>query len=259
MAEAWSSSEEESEEEEDLAMLALTAMFVGLEETRRNRAERRLPNRRYLCRAQLLPDPRHNTPWQVLYESRSDRAFITTMGIDCSTFDAILRAGFSQHWNTQAIPRSDANPYGNPRLGRRSLTAEGALGLAYHYLTSAMSDTSLQQIFALTPSTVSRYRQFSLSILLQTLKSMPDAEINWWQTDEECDADNALVLARHPALIGAIGSIDGVNLPAAVSEDPNIENATYNGWLHGHFVSCVLVFSPRGMCLDPSISHEPRL
>lgn len=46
--------------------------------------------------------------------------------------------------------------------------------------------------------------------------------------------------------MGAFGSIDGLNLPVQVSGDTEIENATYNGWLHGHFRSCVIVFASDG-------------
>ena len=78
---------------------------------------------------------------------------------------------------------------------------------------------------------------------------MPEASIAWWADEDECDADSNLIATRHPLLLGAIGSIDGVNLPIATSDDPDVENATYNGWLHGHFTSCVLVFSPCGVFL----------
>lgn len=48
-------------------------------------------------------------------------------------------------------------------------------------------------------------------------------------------------------MTGAFGSIDGVNLPVQTSGlDPELENATYNGWLHAHRVSSVLVFAPDG-------------
>ncbi|OJT14842.1 hypothetical protein TRAPUB_8636 [Trametes pubescens] len=234
------------EELEHIGMLVASIAVVADEQTRLRRAENRLPTRRYLRRPQLLPNPRENTPWQVLYDSQDDRAFITTMGIDAGTFEYILESGFRDKWETSAIPRPDADPDGLPRLGRRSLTAEGALGLVYHYLTSAIPDTALQQIFALVPSTVSRYRAFAMEILRDTLRTMPEAAIEWWTTEEECRVDSELVCARHPLLDNAIGSIDGLNLLTATSDDPEVENATYNGWLHGHYTSCIMVFSPRG-------------
>lgn len=242
----------ESSAEDDLdevAILAAAVTALGSEEARLERAEKRLPSRRYLRRPQLLPDPRNNTPWQVLYDSQDDRAFITTMGIDCATFEYILDSGFRVQWESLAIPRPDADPAGAPRLGRRSLTAEGALGLIYHFLTSAMPDTALQQIFALVPSTVSRYRSFAIIILRDVLRTIPEAAIEWWATEEECEEDSELIRARHPLLTEAIGSIDGLNLLTASSDDTDVENATYNGWLHGHFTSCVLAFSPQGHIL----------
>ena len=113
---------------------------------------------------------------------------------------------------------------------------------------SAMPDTALQQIFALVPSTVTRYREFALRILLHTLRGLPETAISWWASEEECEEDSAMITARHPRLEGAIGSIDGLNILLATSDDPDLENATYNGWLHGHYTSCVIVFSPKGMC-----------
>ena len=44
----------------------------------------------------------------------------------------------------------------------------------------------------------------------------------------------------------AFSGINGLNLPTQVSDNPAIENMSYNGWLHEHFTSCVLVFSAKG-------------
>lgn len=241
-----SSEEDEDEEYEDTALAALAVAFVCAEEARITRAERRQPSRRYLRRPQLLPNPRYDTPWQALYESRDDRAYITTMGIDVDTFHYILNHGFAREWNRNPIPRPDANPTGFARLGARSLDAAGALGLVYHYLTSAMPDTALQQIFALVPSTVTRYRAWAMKILLNVLRCIPSGRISWWKDEDECAEDSVLICARHPLLEGAIGSVDGLNILTAASDDPEVENASYNGWLHGHYTSCVFVFSPRG-------------
>ncbi len=102
-----------------------------------------------------MKNPRIGTPWQVLYGSRSDRAYITTMGVDCETFDKLLEGGFSHVWNTTPIPHYDVDQIAVPRIHRRSLDAAGALGLILHYLNSTMRETSLQQIFAIIPTTVS--------------------------------------------------------------------------------------------------------
>ena len=111
-----------------------------------------------------------------------------------------------------------------------------------------MQDVSLMEIFALTPSTVSRYINFSLEILLEILRRLKDAQVRWPKGDEFMEL-NALALVRHPLLHGAFGTLDGLNLPVQESADDEIENATYNGWLHSHFVSSVLAFSASGSFL----------
>ncbi|KAA1469579.1 hypothetical protein DENSPDRAFT_741540, partial [Dentipellis sp. KUC8613] len=152
----------------------------------------------YLSRPDLLPDPRLETPWQKLCSGRNNHVFITTMGIDVPTFDLILCLGFATGWNSIPIPRHDVSAVGAPRVERRSLDV---LGLILHYLNSTMCVTLLQEIFALIPSTVSRYLDFAMQII--------------------CD--------RHPALRGVFRYIDGLNLPVQESCDPEIQNATYSG------------------------------
>jgi hypothetical protein len=228
------------DDKEDTTMLAAT-LVAGAELARLDRVNTRNPRRLYLCRAQLLPDPHCNTPWQLLYESQNDCAFITTMGIDAPTFEFILTSGFASQWYEKPVTCSDINLHGIPCLNQCSPNAGGALGLILHYLNSTMQETSLQQIFTLVPATVSRYLTSGLPILLQTLCSMTDARIQWpWGPDfERC---SALVIARHPRLQGA-----RLKLPVQTSEDDEIENATYNGWLSEHFISSVITFLAEGM------------
>jgi len=223
-----------------------TLLILGAEAGRLLRNERRNETRSYLCRPQLPPNPRAGTAWVALLTSRNDRAYITTMGFDVETFELIISSGFGARWDGQTIRRADAARFGNPRPGARSLDALGALGLVLHYLNSTMSEISLQQIFGLIPSTVSRYVRFGLTNLRDTLKEMKDAAIKWPRTDGEFQRLNELVLARHPLLVGAFGGIDGLNLPTQTSDNPDIENATYNGWLSEHFISSVLAFSSTG-------------
>jgi len=149
-------------------------------------------------------------------------------------------------WLSQPIPWGDTSTYGESRPERRSLDAWGALGLVLHHLNSTMLEISLQQIFALIPTTVSRYINFGLQILLETLWALPDAVIQWPTHDTEFQNNSELVVARHPHLHGAFTTIDGLNLPTQTSDDPEIENTTYNGWLSDHFISSVIVFSPCG-------------
>lgn len=238
---------DEEMESLDQVCLLTAILIVGSNEDHAWSVENRRPRRQYLGRRDLLPNPRIGTPWTRLYENHEDRAFITTMGVDIPTFHTILDAGFAHLWYTQPIPRPDMCTAIHPRAGKRSLDAAGGLGLVLHWLSSTMRQVSLQQIFALVPSTVSRYLRFGLSILLNVLRRMPHATIAWPQGDEFLEL-SGYVSMRHPLLQGVFGSIDGLNLPCQVSSDVEMENATYNGWLHSHFISSVIVFSSKGSC-----------
>ena len=242
----WLEAESDRETIDKLQLIA-AVLIIGSNEDHAWVVENRRPCRQYLGRTALLPNPRIGTPWTRLYANHEDRAFITTMGVDTSTFRAILAAGFGHFWYTLPIPRPDIHTAGNPRAGRQSLDAEGGLGLVLHWLSSTMRQLSLQQIFALIPSTVSRYLRFALSILLKVLRQMPSAAISWPRGDEFLEL-SSYVSIRHPFLQGVFGSIDRLNLPCQVSSDIEMENATYNGWLHSHFVSSVIVFSSKGSC-----------
>ena len=236
----------------DHARLLAAVLIVGSNEDHAWLIENRHPRRQYLGRTSLLPNPRIGTPWVRLYQRHEDRAFITTMGVDTSTFHTLLAAGFGHLWYTRPIPRPDHRTAIRPRVGRRSLDAAGGLGLVLHWLSSTMRQISLQQIFALIPSTVSRYLRFALSILLEVLRQMPPATIAWPQGDQFLEL-SGYVSMWHPLLHGVFGSVDGLKLPCQVSSDVEIENATYNGWLHSHFVSSVIVFSSKGSCQVPLV------
>ena len=158
--------------------LLLTIMACG-QLSRLLRAEGRRRHRLYLCRPELIQNPRVGSPWQVLYQSQSDHAFITTMGLDTVTFHLLLNTGFEFLWDSTPIPRTDTNANGEPRLGARSLDAAGGLGLYLHYVRSSMREVGLQLIFALIPSTVSRYLSFTRQILLDTLRRYPAARVAW--------------------------------------------------------------------------------
>ena len=244
---------ESNQEALDRQRLIAAILVIGSNEDHAWAVANRNARRQYLGRPALLPNPRFGTPWTSLYANYEDRSFITTMGVDTSTFRMILAAGFGHLWSTLPVFRFNTHSQGHPRAGGRSLDAEGGLGLILHWLSSTMRQISLQQIFALVPATVSRYLRFSLSILLRVLRQMPDAGISWPHGDELIEL-SSYVSTRHPLLDGVFGSIDRLNLPCQVSSDIEMENATYNGWLHSHFISSVIVFSSKGLCLECVLS-----
>ncbi|KAG1759866.1 hypothetical protein EDD22DRAFT_904166, partial [Suillus occidentalis] len=59
------------------------ALVTGVEVARQERINNRHLNKLYLCRSQLLSNPREITPWQVLYERKN-------LPVACSSFDNTL-------------------------------------------------------------------------------------------------------------------------------------------------------------------------
>ena len=223
----------------------LLAAYVEVLRRREERIQRRNTHRTYLTRPDLNPSPRIGTPWQHMHARGNDHAFITTMGVDVATFKHLLNQGFAEMWDSKPIPRNDVSPNGRTFINRRSLDAAGALGLVLHYLASTMHEQSLQQIFGLIPTTVTRYLSFSLQILSSTLRKIPAARIEW-PHGETFNQFTHHIVERHNRLFGAFGFIDGLKLPVEESSDQDIENAMYNGWLHDHYISNILAFGPDG-------------
>ncbi|KZT62719.1 hypothetical protein CALCODRAFT_425918 [Calocera cornea HHB12733] len=260
---AFESSDDESDDDTFNQQCSAAFLVLVEEQAAHHTSRHRQPHRSYLTRRDLLQNPRMRTPFQQVLIGKVDRAYITTMGLDVTTFQRILRAGFQELWDSEPIPRTDTSASGEPRPTQRSLDAAGGLGLVLYWLNSTMLDKSLAQIFALVPSTITRYRDFGLDLLLRTLKSIPEGQIAW-PHEEEFGVLSDLVVARHPLLQGAFGSVDGLNLPTATSSDERWQNAQYNGWLHGHFTSNVLVFSARGDLIHAAINapgswHDSRV
>ncbi|CAA7266356.1 unnamed protein product [Cyclocybe aegerita] len=107
--------EEEADEEYwEMGAASLGVIVGGAEISHQLRNERRHETRQYLTRPELLENPWIATPWTSLYDSRSDCAYITTMGFDVATFDFILESGFVQTWLSTPIPRTDTSRSGDP-------------------------------------------------------------------------------------------------------------------------------------------------
>ncbi|KAH9450939.1 hypothetical protein Pst134EB_018447 [Puccinia striiformis f. sp. tritici] len=201
--------------------------------------------RTYLTRADLPVDPMKNSAWAFLWSARNDRGFITTMGVDVTTFDNLLQR-YTVHWDFSTIDREDVNPHGEPQIGRRTLDAAGSLGLVLHWISSTMSAYTLQQLFGITPAVCSRYLATGTKHLLTVLKEHPEARFLWPTTERKAQQYSAPIEKKFPLLKKCFGFLDGLNLPILVSGDEDVQNAYYNGWTCSHYCSSILAFAPDG-------------
>ncbi|KAA1126785.1 hypothetical protein PGTUg99_020147 [Puccinia graminis f. sp. tritici] len=200
------------EEEEEDALAA----FVGSAILGRPTPIRTL--RTYLTRDDLAGHPRSSSAWAHLRAVGNDRAYVTTMGVDVQTFEALLEH-FNAAWDLEAIYRADVNPNGAPQLARRSLDAAGGLGLVLHWLSSTMASHTLQQIFAITPAVCARYLQHGRRLLLDVLRDLEMAKIVWPSREEKTKYYSSLIERKFPLLTKCFGFIDGLNLPVMVADD----------------------------------------
>ncbi len=214
--------EEEIAVEEDnlrLAGAALAIICLGSDEVRELRRERRRATRQYLTRPELLTNPRLTTPWQKLFESQNDPRLHHHHGFWCECVLGHLEGRIcgTMVSHSHSSHRHSRNCTGPP-VSSLSWCSRSTLGLVLHYLSSTMREVSLQEIFALIPSTVSRYILFALRILHDTLCDIPETTITWPRNDD-FEAFSILIQQRHPLLVGAFASIDGLNVPVQTSSD----------------------------------------
>ena len=107
-------SEQQGDKFEDELLAYVGLVCYGLEEAQQNSILRCSSQHLYLTRPDFLPNPCNNTPWQALYHSQNDCAFITTMGFDVVTFYGIPSHGFKKLWNETPIPRCEDLPTSMP-------------------------------------------------------------------------------------------------------------------------------------------------
>ena len=70
---------------------------------------------------------------------------------------------------------------------------------------------------------------------------MPDGDISLPVDIDDYQKFSDMICERHSMLVGTFGSINGLSLAVQELDDPELENATYNGWKTDHQVNNVFV------------------
>lgn len=120
------------------------------------------------------------------------------------------------------------------------------LMLVLFFLTTSTPQKVLCVVFGLSPSTLSRYLILGLRAFNATLKLLPDARVEWPNGDQQ-QYYNGLIANRYPGLsFRPFAFMDGLNLPVLESGDFFEQNAHYNAWLAGTFISNLFIYAPDG-------------
>ncbi|EGZ04590.1 hypothetical protein PHYSODRAFT_536076 [Phytophthora sojae] len=101
-------------------------------------------------------------------------------------------------------------------------------------------------MFGVPPTTLTRVLTAAEDALTAVLRGFAPARIVW-PTFARQKALARLVAAKQPMLQFTWGFLDGKNYKVQQPQDRDIQNAQYNGWLHGVFVTGTLCFSADGL------------
>ena len=204
-----------------------------------------------------LHHPRESA-WSRLYHSRNDQSLVTLTGFDYRTFNWLLRM-FEPVYNRYGPGDNDKKGYvvrmPHPDRGRpRMLSAADCLGLNLAWTRLRGSTTSLQLLFGMTGSRVSKWLLFGRCLLIAILCNHPDLAVRI-PTAARIRQYKQIIQTRHPSLVDVWCTMDGLKLHLEQSGDHIIQNMFYNGWTHDHYVSCILVFCPDGTIPIAAINY----
>ena len=129
----------------------------------------------------------------------------------------------------------------SPKGRKPQLESVDLLGLALYYLKSKDSVYKLCLIFGIVPTSAYVWLDFSLEVLSRTvtLPHMTDFAIVWPKPAEMEQSANLLRHNREHGhvLEGVFAVLDGARMPCATYEDPNLNNAFWEGFTQQHEVT----------------------
>jgi hypothetical protein len=210
----------------------------------RRRRDRRIP------RASL--QNYSGSAFKTLLDSNNDQALLNACGHDHASFQCLIdlfEPIYDSHFLNRVsgfiqplVPLSTGKRNGRPR----HLDAAGCLGLVLMwYRTRGAVSRSLCLMFGLTLTPMQRWLKLGKRILLYILQDHPDAMIRK-PTAAEVLAYTAAISTQYRHVPDVWGACDGLKLAMQASTDDTTQNMFYNGWTHGHYISCIFVFAPDG-------------
>jgi len=200
---------------------------------------RRLRDRRISRRALLAPAM---SAFSTMFGSGCERSLVTFCGLNHHGFDELMKL-FQPVYDTHTPYSSDGRIARLTGVGRpRSMTASHCLGLCLAWMRCTGSSHNLCAIFGITGSVCSLYLRFGRRILVRVLRRDARAAVQMPNNDEIQSFKEAFQ-KRHNLLADVYCVCDGLKLKLQQAGNVKIQTKFYNGWMHDHFVSNVLVFA----------------
>lgn len=260
--------QEEEEEDRQIRLIFLSALKLEYEELARG-----LRTRVKLHRC-AIPHP-EQAAINTLLDSTDDSSWIALLGFHRTSFEILysfFKPAFEAVWmaesarlrqrrlGSQLSPPHAALPQDGVgaqhilwgKIGclydRVSGDCRRVLALVLFHTATLAEQKVACMIFGVTPSTLSNYLSLGLITLHSVLQHLPEAAVTWPSGARQQEYAS-MIRRRYTHLTPSFNPfafLDGLNLPVKESGDPLVQNATYNGWLAGCYVSNIFVYAPDG-------------
>lgn len=177
------------------------------------------------------------------------------MGLDVTAFNRL-----ASHFRLfSGLSKRNCRTRGRPRL----LNSEDVLALVLHYLCSRAEQNIIGRLFGIPAASTSYYLWTGMQALCNCLQKMKESRIEFPNVDKMQEL-SALITEVEPSVNHVFGFVDGLNCPIRDPQDPNEQNAYYNGWLAGCYVSSVILYGSDGTILwikfnAPGSWHDARI
>ncbi|ETV76873.1 hypothetical protein H257_09311 [Aphanomyces astaci] len=184
-----------------------------------------------------LPRMQTDIAWYYMYASRDRASFIATVSLTPEAFDELLVPFAREYVDLSRRGRGGRPP--------RVQDKHAVLAIVLHFYTAAVEHKTLQELFGVASTTLSRLLRRGEDALSRALQCMPAARIKWpskatqlyWASKSQ---------EREPLVSGVFVFVDGKSLGVQEPSCADLQNAHYNGWLHSLFVTGVLCFGLDG-------------
>ena len=209
-------------------LLLLSLCVVVLSEHLRRKKKRRVRNDSLHVGSLLTCSTGDVTPWLKLFSSKDNSSFIRTLGFGVSEFNYLLRL-FSPLYESFTIHQPHRNKYRKVTQARKSrkFDAASCLALVLNFFRTTSYQYSLCLVFGIDEGSLSRYLRFGISILLNVLHKLPEAQVRW-PNAEQIGIYASAIHERYNDLTKCWGFLDGLNIRIHSKQDPVEQNKYYS-------------------------------
>jgi DDE superfamily endonuclease len=145
----------------------------------------------------------------------------------------------------------------------RKINAKSCLALCLSYYRFRGSYYILQGWFGMTNTNLSDWLRFTMLVLICVLSNQEQVKIKM-PSDNLIQMYASIISKQHLYLKNVFCVCDGLKLMLERSVNKNIQGRFYSGWLHGHYVNNLFVFTPDGRIIfralnAPGSMHDSTL